>query len=85
MIKEGLKEDYYKKVKNVINEEIFHMYTHALAKVFPEQIGDKDFTSSISCREMAKLQCLKPGWWHLENECPNGNPDPSGKAPSSPI
>jgi hypothetical protein len=61
------------------------MYTHALAKVYPESIGDSDFTSSVSCREMAKLQCLKPGWWHEENVCPNGNPDPSGVAPSSPL
>ena len=28
-------EDYHRMVKNVINEEIFHMYTHALAKVYP--------------------------------------------------
>ena len=48
-------EDYYLQVKQVINEEIFHMYTHALAKVFPEAIGDSDFTSSVSCREMARL------------------------------
>jgi len=34
---------------------------------------------------MARLQCLKPGWYHNENKCPNGNPDVSGKAPSSPL
>jgi hypothetical protein len=28
---------------------------------------------------------MKPGWWHEENECPNGNPDKSGSAPESPL
>ena len=61
------------------------MYTHALAKAFPTQVGDSDFTTSVSCREMARLECLSPGWWHEENTCPNGNPDPSGVAPSVPL
>ena len=26
--------------KRVVNEEAFHMYTHALAKVFPDKVGD---------------------------------------------
>ena len=26
-----------------------------------------------------------PGWLHPGNKCPNGNPDSSGKAPSSPL
>lgn len=61
------------------------MYTHALAKVFPDQMHEEDFTTSIACREAARLQCLTPGWHHPENTCPNGNPDPSGTAPSSPL
>jgi hypothetical protein len=60
-------EDFYNGLKRFINEEVFHMYTHALAKVFPEQFHEEDFTTSVMCREMAKLQCLKPGWNHMEN------------------
>jgi len=33
--------------------------------------GVNDFTSTI-CKEMAALECVKPGWWHEENTCPNG-------------
>lgn len=81
-------DEYYKAVKQIINEEIFHMYTQALGTIFPEQVGwtdEKDFTTSVSCREMARLQCLVPGWHHPENDCPNGNPDITKVAPPSPL
>ena len=48
-------QEYQTEVKSIYNEEVFHMLTHSLAKVFPKQIGDEDFTSSVSCREMARL------------------------------
>jgi hypothetical protein len=78
-------DQWYASTKRITNEEVFHMYTHALGKVFPKQFGEHDFTSSVACREMAKLQCMKPGWHHPENTCPNGNPDRSGRPPKSPL
>jgi hypothetical protein len=81
----AIANDFYDGLKKFVNEEVFHMYTHALAKVYPDQFYEEDFTTSVMCREMARLQCLQPGWVHLENLCPNGNPDPSGVAPASPL
>lgn len=74
------KEKYHMVMKSIINEEVFHMYTqYGLGMAFPELWGSE--WDSLMCKETAKLQCMKPGWWHEENACPNGNPDKSGSAP----
>jgi len=36
---------------------------------------------SIICSEMARLECLNPGWWHPENSCP----DPPGTHEEPPL
>jgi len=58
------RDEYEAITKGITNEEVFHLYTHALARLFPTAVGDRDFTTSVSCREMAKLTCLQPGWHH---------------------
>lgn len=54
-----------------MTEEVFHMFTQmGLAKSNPAIFGVDDFTSTM-CTEMARHECVQPGWWHEENECPN--------------
>jgi len=57
------KEEYFGYSKRILNEEIFHTYNNALAKAFPTEFGAQDF-NSIACKEMARLECMKPGWHH---------------------
>ena len=55
------------------------------AKAYPEALGISDFTSSVVGRETARLQCVKPGWWHPENSCPAGSPRAPGNPAQSPL
>lgn len=73
-------------VKAIMFEEAFHMvHQSGWAEAYPEALGLNDFTSSIICRETANLQCVKPGWWHEENKCPNGAPFSPGNPAKSPL
>lgn len=75
-----------KSVKAIMVEEAFHMiHQNGLARAYPEALGLDDFTSSVACREAARLQCVQPGWWHPENKCPNGAPFSPGNPASSPL
>ena len=49
------------------------------SKVYPSALGADDF-SSIACKEMARLTCTNPGWFHPENTCPNGIQAPGNPA-----
>jgi len=72
--------------KTILFEEAFHM-VHEMrwAKQFPKEFGLSSYTGSIVCRETARLQCVKPGWWHPENKCPAGAPFSPGNPASSPL
>ena len=71
--------------KPVILEEAFHLvHQNGWAEVWPEIFGYADDFSSTVCEEMARLQCVAPGWHHPENQCPGndnerspGNPAPT--------
>lgn len=69
--------------KGVMMEEAFHMvHQNGYARVYPDELGMDDFTSSVVGREMARLQCADPGWIHPENRCPGGPPrDPDNDPP----
>ena len=70
----------------IMQEEAFHMcHQSGFAKVYPEYLGLDDFTSSVACREAARLQCVSPGWWHPENECPVDSPRDPGNPARSPL
>ena len=64
------------------------VYQHGYAKMWPETFGwkdEKDFSSSTVCKEVARLQCVKPGWWHPDNqECPE-EPSQIGSNPNTPL
>ena len=55
------------------------------AKAHPKALGMSDFTSSVVGRETARLQCVKPGWWHPENTCPANSPRTPGDPAASPL
>lgn len=71
-------------IQGIMMEEAFHMvHQMGYAKIYPNKLGMEDFTSSIVGREMARLQCVKPGWIHPENNCPDDSPrEPGDPAPS---
>ena len=49
------------------------VYQQGYANLWPETFGwnsEDDYSSSSVCREVARLQCVKPGWWHPGNKCP---------------
>ena len=54
-------------------------------QVYPDALSVDNFTTSIACREAARLQCVSPGWHHPENDCPSGAPFTAGNAPRSPL
>ena len=57
--------------KRILVEEIFHMVTQwGWGIAYPSDVGSNDFTTSIACREMARVACSNPGWMHPENRCP---------------
>ena len=59
-------------VKQIMVEEVFHMiHQWGSAQAYPLALGVDDFTTSIVCREMAKVVCCDPGWQHPENTCPD--------------
>jgi len=59
-----------KEVKATLFEESFHLMHSSWATTWPDIFGFDSFTSSIVCRETARLQCCLPGWFHPENKCP---------------
>jgi len=75
-----------KKFKAIIQEEVFHMiHLIGYANAYPEAFGMDDFTSSIVGRETAQLECVKPGWWHPENQCPADSPRKPGNPANTPL
>jgi len=74
-----------KRYKAIMFEEAFHMVNEGWATAYPDVFGYANFQDSIICRETARHQCVKPGWWHEENKCPNGAPFSSGNPASSPL
>jgi len=78
--------DVARKVKGIMMEEAFHLvHQNGYAVVYPDELGMNDFTSSVVSRETARLQCVEPGWFHHENECPSDSPRPPGDPASSPL
>jgi hypothetical protein len=77
--------NYEERRKSAILEEAFHLvHQHGWAEVWPDVFGFADDFSSTVCEEMARLQCVAPGWHHPNNECP-GNDDersPGDPAPT---
>jgi len=72
--------------KGIMMEEAFHMvHQNGYAVVYPEELGMSDFTSSVVGRETARLQCVKPGYFHPENVCPSDSPREPGNPASSPL
>jgi len=72
-------------LKGIMFEEAFHMiHDMGWARAYPSELGMNDYTS-IVCEEMARLQCVKPGWWHQENKCPAGAPFLPGNPAPSPL
>ena len=71
--------------RSTMFEEVFHMVHDGWAYAFPSVFGYDSFSSSVVCRETARLQCVKPGWHHPENKCPDGAPFPPGFPASSPL
>ena len=77
--------------KSTLFEEAFHMYhQNGLATVWPTVFGYNpndpwnDYDYSLVCRETASHQCVSPGWWHGENDCPIGAPFSPGNPAKSP-
>eukprot|EP00756_Hemistasia_phaeocysticola_P002903 Hpha_TRINITY_DN11954_c0_g1::TRINITY_DN11954_c0_g1_i2::g.20416::m.20416 len=69
-----------------MQEEVFHMiHQSGFAQVYPSDLGMIDFTSSVVARETARLQCVQPGWWHPENQCPSDSPRSPGNPAPSPL
>mmetsp|Transcript_12984 Transcript_12984/g.15233 ORF Transcript_12984/g.15233 Transcript_12984/m.15233 type:complete len:431 (+) Transcript_12984:38-1330(+) len=71
--------------KAIMFEEGFHMVHQGWAASMPEAFGDNNFQDSVVSRETARHQCVKPGWWHPENTCPEGAPFLPGNPASSPL
>jgi len=72
-------------MKRIVNEECFHFYSAiALSTTFPAAFGDTTF-DSIICKEMSRLECVKPGWWHEENTCPAPSPRKPGNPAAVPL
>jgi len=75
-----------REIKGILMEEAFHLvHNNGYAVVYPEMLGLDDFTSSIIGRETARLQCVKPGWFHPENQCPPDSPRQPGNPASLPL
>lgn len=74
-----------KNYKAIMFEEAFHMINEGWAASFPEIFGYDNFRDSLICRETARHQCVKPGWWHEENKCPVGAPFSPGNPAPSPL
>jgi len=72
-----------REIDGVLMEEAFHMvHQEGYAWVYPDEFGLEDYTSSIVGRETARLECVEPGYFHPENECPAGSPrQPGNPAP----
>ena len=69
--------------KSIILEEAFHLvHQNGWAEVWPEIFGYADDFSSTVCEEMARLQCVAPGWHHPENECPGNDNERSPGDPA---
>ena len=73
-------------------EEAIHMFhQNCLTSVWPTIFGynpddpSDNFDYSLVCREMASHQCVSPGWWNPENNCPNGAPFSPGNPANSPL
>mmetsp|Transcript_30552 Transcript_30552/g.36312 ORF Transcript_30552/g.36312 Transcript_30552/m.36312 type:complete len:346 (+) Transcript_30552:79-1116(+) len=72
--------------KAIMFEEAFHMMNSGWADIYPDIFGFDSFEDSLICRETARLQCVRPGWWHPENTCPVGAPfSPGSSFVSSPL
>jgi len=72
--------------QGIIMEETFHMVDQlGYAVAYPAELGMDDFISSVVGRELARLQCVQPGYFHPENICPEGAPFPPGNPASSPL
>jgi len=73
-------------VKGIMMEEAFHMI-HQLgyAVLYPAELGMEDFTSSVIGRELSRLQCVSPGYYHPENNCPTDSPRPPNNPASTPL
>jgi hypothetical protein len=70
-------------VRGTLIEEAFHMvHQSGWSKAYPAALGMNDFTTSVVCREAARLQCVEPGWWHPENQCPSGAPFTTTPSPA---
>ena len=53
--------EYFKQSKAKLIEEIFRMYTErVLGALIPEKFGSN--WGSAMCKEVSKLECMKPGW-----------------------
>lgn len=61
-----------KTYQSIMFDEVFHLVHDGWADVYPDVFGLDSFTSSVIFRETARLQCIKPGWWHPENKCEMG-------------
>ena len=48
----------------------YEMIHQGWAILYPNEMGFQDDFSSVACKQMAKLACKNPGWWHPENTCP---------------
>eukprot|EP00594_Rhizosolenia_setigera_P009205 CAMPEP_0178962456 /NCGR_PEP_ID=MMETSP0789-20121207/14377_1 /TAXON_ID=3005 /ORGANISM="Rhizosolenia setigera, Strain CCMP 1694" /LENGTH=261 /DNA_ID=CAMNT_0020646613 /DNA_START=446 /DNA_END=1231 /DNA_ORIENTATION=+ len=71
--------------KAIMVEEAFHMIHAGWDEAHPDIFGRDSFTSSVICRETASHQCTEPGWWHPENQCPDGAPFEPGNPADSPL
>lgn len=75
----GTSEDVF---RAIMFEEAFHMINEGWADVYPDIFGYDNFQDSLICRETASHQCISPGWWHPENQCPEGAPFNPGESVS---
>lgn len=79
---DGIRDDGF---RAIMFEEAFHMMNEGWSDIYPDIFGYDNFQDSLICRETASHQCVSPGWWHPENQCPNGAPFNPGNPASSPL
>ena len=46
------------------------MHVEGWSQLFPAEMGLQNDFSSLTCQQMKKITCKRPGWWHPENKCP---------------